>query len=65
MGEPKQPNTPPGWHSRGYLPHFDGGEVPQFITFRLADSMPQILLDRWREELGREQNIDIEAALRK
>ena len=19
-----------GWHSRGYLPHFDGREVPQF-----------------------------------
>jgi len=24
-----------GWHSRGYLPHFDGGELAQFITFRL------------------------------
>ncbi len=29
------------WHSRGYLPHFDGGEIVQFITFRLADSLPK------------------------
>lgn len=21
-----------GWHSRGYLPHFDGGEITQTIT---------------------------------
>ncbi len=65
MPDKKQPNTPDGWHSRGYLPHFDGGEIPQFITFRLADSMPQALLDRWQQELGSEQNIDIDAALRK
>jgi hypothetical protein len=45
MPDKKQPNTPDGWHSRGYLPHFDAGEIPQFITFRLADSMPQALLD--------------------
>ena len=34
---------PIGWHSRGYLPHFDAGEVFQSITFRLYDSMPQRL----------------------
>jgi REP element-mobilizing transposase RayT len=65
MPDKNQPKTPDGWHSRGYLPHFDGGEIPQFITFRLADSMPQALLDRWREELTHEQNIDVDAALRK
>jgi len=43
-----------GWHSRGYLPHFDAGEVFQSITFRLHDSMPQSLLEMWREELARE-----------
>ena len=26
-----------GWHSRGYLPHFDSQDVVQFVTFRLAD----------------------------
>src|SRR5689334_7458310 len=29
-----------GWHSRGYLPHFDSPETVQFVTFRLADSLP-------------------------
>jgi putative transposase len=32
---------PKGWHSRGYLPHFDSPETVQFITFRLADSLPR------------------------
>jgi REP element-mobilizing transposase RayT len=56
--------TPVGWHSRGYLPHFDGGEIPQFITFRLSDSIPRELLTRWREEL-REGDFDSDTALRK
>ena len=42
-----------GWHSRGYIPHFDGGEIPQMITFRLADSFPQAMLETWKEELSR------------
>ena len=40
-----------GWYSRGYLPHLDGGEVTQFITIRLADSVPRKVLERWRQEL--------------
>ena len=32
-----------GWHSRGYLPHFDSPETVQFITFRLSDSLPPAL----------------------
>lgn len=39
------------WHSRGYLPHFDQDGFTQFITFRLADSVPQEVLDKWRLEL--------------
>ena len=65
MFVPQQSDAPHGWHSRGYLPHFDGGEIPQFITFRLADSLPQALLHRWRQELTSEQNINVDAALRK
>ena len=38
------------WRSRGYLPHWDRGEVPQYITFRLADSFPKVLLRRWQDE---------------
>ena len=41
-----------GWHSRGYIPHFDGRELPQFITDHLADSMPRSVLARWKQELA-------------
>jgi putative DNA methylase len=40
-----------GWSSRGYLPHFDGIKIPQFITIHLADSIPQKVIKRWKEEL--------------
>ena len=49
-----------GWRSRGYLPHFDGGEVSQFITTRLFDSLPQGVLEKWRVELEREEITDVE-----
>jgi REP element-mobilizing transposase RayT len=29
-----------GWHSRGYLPHYDGWDVIQHVVFRLHDAMP-------------------------
>lgn len=41
-----------GWHYRGYLPHFDDQDTPQFITFRLADSVPREVLEVWQRELG-------------
>ena len=39
---PTKPDTRTerGWHSRGYLPHLDSPEMVQFVTFRLADSLP-------------------------
>jgi REP element-mobilizing transposase RayT len=40
----------PLWHSRGYIPHWEAGEVAQSITFRLADSLPAALLERWQVE---------------
>lgn len=49
---PHTPYPPRGWYSRGYLPHFDGGEIPQSITFRLADSLPKECLNAWRDELA-------------
>ena len=36
---------PRGWHCRGYLPHFDGGEIAQFVTFQVAKGL-------WREPLS-------------
>jgi REP element-mobilizing transposase RayT len=46
----------PTWHSRGYLPHWEAGEVVQSITFRLADSLPAIALERLRDDLKRVEN---------
>jgi putative transposase len=36
---------PRGWHSRGYLPHFDSSETIQFITFGLVDSLPRHVVE--------------------
>jgi REP element-mobilizing transposase RayT len=44
--------TAKGWYSRGYQPHFDEPELVQSITFRLHDSVPEAVLERWRLELG-------------
>ncbi len=43
--------SPPAWHSRGYLPHWEAGEVAQSINFRLADSLPAEVLERLSEDL--------------
>ena len=40
-----------GWNTRGYLPHFDGEAIPQFITLNLADAIPLKVIDRWKQEL--------------
>ena len=48
--KPRKTQDEYGWHNRGFLPHFDGAERTQFLTFRLFDSMPQELLDLWRKE---------------
>jgi putative DNA methylase len=45
-------DQPRGWRSRGYLPHFDGGEIPQAVTFRLAGSVPAVKLEAWRCQLA-------------
>jgi hypothetical protein len=41
---------PKGWHSRGYLPHFDSPETVQFVTFRLADSLPRHIAEGLRHQ---------------
>ena len=45
-----KPSTP---YHRTHLPHFEAGAVPQHICFRLADSLPQSLLEQWEDELRR------------
>jgi hypothetical protein len=54
-----------GWHSRGYLPHFDGGELAQFLTFRLHDALPGSVLLGWKEELKHEKPGEVEAIMRR
>ncbi|HKV08717.1 MAG TPA: transposase [Thermoanaerobaculia bacterium] len=39
------------WFSRGYLPHFDQPNLLQTITFRLADALPQTVLEEMEREL--------------
>ena len=38
-------------YSRSYLPHTDSPGVAQGITFRLADSVPRQVIERWRDEI--------------
>jgi putative DNA methylase len=56
-----------GWHSRGYLPHFDAPGVVQMITYRLHDAMPASRRHEWAEQLKigdeRERRIKIEEYL--
>ena len=40
-----------GWHERGYLPHCDFPSLVQFVTFRLADSMPVSRRGEWEHLL--------------
>jgi REP element-mobilizing transposase RayT len=49
-----------GWHSRGYLPHFDSPETIQFVTFRLADSLPQQVIEHRRMQGDALQRLDHE-----
>jgi putative DNA methylase len=47
----KDERLDPGWHSRGYLPHFDGVALPQFLTLHLGDSVPKNVIERWQRQL--------------
>ena len=41
-----------GIHSRGYLPHWDFCRSLQAVTFRLADSVPASVINKWKVELA-------------
>jgi REP element-mobilizing transposase RayT len=49
-----------GWHSRSYLTHFDSQETIQFVTFRLADSLPRHAIERIRMQKEVLQHLDHE-----
>jgi type I restriction enzyme R subunit/putative DNA methylase len=56
-----------GWHERGYLPHCDFPGLVQFVTFRLADSMPESRRGEWEHLLkiedDREKRMKLEEYL--
>jgi REP element-mobilizing transposase RayT len=57
---PKGLKSDLGWYDRGYLPHFDAGETAQFFTFRLYDSLPAKVIEKWRQstaDLGEEGKV--------
>jgi len=54
-----------GWHSRGCLPHFDGGEISQTVTFRLADSLPLTVVERWKREREKASPREMDSVLRR
>lgn len=65
MSELPRTHKSPGWHNRGYLPHFDGGELAQFLTFRLCDALPRDVLIRWKEELKLQPSAEAESIMRR
>src|SRR6266849_2219347 len=50
-GTPAVPGEHRGWHSRGYLPHFDAPHTIQSITFRLFDAVPAEVISAWKTDL--------------
>ncbi len=55
-------HMPRGWHSRRYLPHLNGGEILQMVTFREEGSLPRPLVDYWRRRLEDKRTDDEIAA---
>jgi len=51
-GEQPYPPSGRGWYSRGYIPHYDDSDKLQFITWRLADSLPANLLKQLERDLA-------------
>ena len=49
-----------GWHSRGYLPHFDSPKTIQFVTFRLSDSLPRAVIEALNAQADAVQRVDHE-----
>ncbi len=55
LGVPREimdiPNPKKEWYSRGYLPHRDLPGLLQMVTYHLADSLPQSVVERLNLEL--------------
>jgi len=47
-----------GWYSSKYLPHFDAPGTQQFITYRLADSLPAGRRHEWEAYFKLEDDLE-------
>ena len=47
-----------GWYSSKYLPHFDSPGAQQYITYRLADSLPAERRGEWQAILAIEDDLE-------
>jgi REP element-mobilizing transposase RayT len=47
-----------GWYSSKYLPHFDSPGAQQYITYRLADSLPAERRQEWEALLKIEDDLE-------
>jgi hypothetical protein len=47
-----------GWYSSKYLPHFDAPGLQQFISYRLADSLPASRRSEWTGLLKVEDSLE-------
>ncbi len=47
-----------GWYSSKYLPHFDSPSAQQYITYRLADSLPVERKSEWAAILSIEDDLE-------
>ena len=52
MTNVESPEPHQGWYSRGYLLHWDHPGMIQSMTFRLDDSMPASVIEKWKTELS-------------
>lgn len=63
-GQDARPPTarPPMWYRRGdkHPPHYDAPHLTQFVTFRLADTLPQEKLKEWKEDLAERRISDVQ-----
>jgi methylenetetrahydrofolate--tRNA-(uracil-5-)-methyltransferase len=53
-------DSPLRHNSRGYLPHYDSPQLLQYVTFRLADSLPNTILKTLDFKLESKQISEIE-----
>lgn len=45
-----QGKLPPGWRSRGYVPHFEDSLLVQSLVIRLHDAVPVAVVPGWKNE---------------